>query len=105
LDNIAAVPNPYVVTNSLEQLDHQNPRDRGPRRMYFNHLPMECMIRVYTITGELVKTISHNSSMDDGKEYWDLTTDDNFPIAFGVYVYHVDAGEIGEKIGRFAVIK
>jgi len=105
LGDISAVPNPYVVTNALEPLDHQNPRDRGPRRMYFNHLPMECTIRVYTITGELVKKLEHNSSMDDGKKYWDLTTDDNFPIAFGVYVYHVDAGEIGEKIGRFSVIK
>jgi len=105
LENIVAVPNPYVVTNVLEPLDHQNPRDRGPRRMYFNHLPMECTIRVYTITGELVKTLNHNSSMDDGKMYWDLTTEDNFPIAFGVYIYHVDAGDIGEKVGRFAVIK
>ena len=105
LDNISVVPNPYVVTNVLEPLDRQNPRDRGPRRVYFNHLPKDCTIRIYTITGELVKTLVHHSSMDDGKEFWDLTTDDNFPISYGVYLFHVDAEDLGEAIGRFAVIK
>jgi hypothetical protein len=53
----------------------------------------------------LVRTLEHHSSIDDGKEFWDLTTSDNFPIAFGIYIFHVDAGELGEKIGRLAVIK
>jgi hypothetical protein len=57
------------------------------------------------MSGELVETLHHDSAIDDGKEYWDLTTKDNFPIAYGVYIFHVDAGELGEKIGRFAVIK
>ena len=105
LDQISVVPNPYVVTNVLEQLDRQNPRDRGPRRVYFNHLPTECTIRIYTMSGELVKTLYHQSDLDDGKEFWDLTTKDNFPIAYGVYIFHVDAGELGQKIGRLGVIK
>lgn len=105
LDRIAVVPNPYVVTNAIEQLDRQNPRDRGARRLYFNHLPRECTIRIFTITGELVETIEHSAEIDDGKVFWDLTTQDNFPIAYGVYIFHVDAGALGEKIGRFAVIK
>jgi len=105
LEDIRVVPNPYVVTNVLEPLDRQNPRDRGPRRVYFDKLPHECTIRIYTTTGELVKEILHSSTFDDGQETWDLTTKDNFPIAYGVYIYHVDAGKLGEKIGRMAVIK
>ncbi len=105
LDDIHVVPNPYVVTNILEPLDRQNPRDRGPRRIYFDKLPNECTIRIYTISGELVKQIDHISSFDNGQAFWDLTTKDNFPIAYGVYIYHVDAGKLGEKIGRLAVIK
>jgi len=105
LEDIHVVPNPYVVTNILEPLDRQNPRDRGPRRIYFDKLPNECTIRIYTITGELVKTIDHYSSFDNGQAFWDLTTKDNFPISYGVYIYHVDAGKLGEKIGRLAVIK
>lgn len=105
LVNISVVPNPYVVTNVLERLDLQNPRDRGPRRVYFDKLPNECTIRIYSLDGSLVNTLYHKAEIDDGKEYWDLTSTDNFPIAYGVYIYHVDAGEIGEKVGRFAVIK
>ena len=105
LDRITVVPNPYVVTNIIEPLDLQRPRDRGQRRLYFNHLPRECTIRIYTVTGELVDVIEHRSTMDDGKAFWDLTTKDNFPIAYGVYIYHVEAPGIGEKVGRFAVIK
>ena len=105
LSNINVVPNPYVVTNALEQLDLQNPLDRGPRRIYFNHLPKKCIISIYTLDGSLVNTIQHDSSIDDGIEYWDLTTKDNFTVAYGVYIYHVDAGSHGEKVGRFALIK
>ena len=105
LDEIRVVPNPYVVTNILEPLDRQNPRDRGPRRIYFDKLPASCKIKIYTVTGELVKEINHESAFDNGQEFWDLTTKDNFPIAYGIYIYHVDAGKLGEKIGRLAIIK
>ena len=67
--------------------------------------PKSCKITIYTITGELVKEISHESSIENGQEFWDLTTKDNFPISYGIYIYHVDARNLGEKIGRIAVIK
>ena len=89
----------------LEPLDRQNPRDRGPRKLYFDKLPSSCTINIYTITGELVREIKHESPLDNGQEFWDLTTKDNFPVAYGIYVYHIDAGDLGEKIGRLAIIK
>ncbi len=105
LDQIRVVPNPYVVTNAIEPLDLQNPRDRGERRLYFDLLPQKCTIRIFTVTGELVDVIEHDSAIDNGQAFWDLTTRDNFPVAYGVYIYHVDAGALGQKIGRLAVIK
>jgi hypothetical protein len=105
LDSIYVVPNPYVVTNVLEQLDLQNPMDRGPRKIYFTNLPKECTISIYTVSGDLVEILEHNSDIENSQEHWDLTTKDNFPLAYGVYLYHVDAPGIGEKLGRFAVIK
>ena len=105
MDQISVVPNPYVVTNVLERLDLQNPKDRGPRKIYFNHLPQECTIKIYTVAGDHIQTLFHSSGLDDGTEHWDLTTKDNFPLAFGMYIYHVNAPGIGEKVGRFAVIK
>jgi hypothetical protein len=34
-----------------------------------------------------------------------LISEDGMDVAFGVYVYHVDAPGIGEHIGKFALIK
>jgi hypothetical protein len=78
---------------------------RGPRSLHFTHLPSQCTIRIFTVTGELVDVIEHDSPMNDGAAEWDMLTKDNLSIAYGVYVYHVEAPGVGEKVGKFAVIK
>jgi hypothetical protein len=103
LDNIAVVPNPYVGAASWEPVT--NAVGRGERRINFIHLPNKCTVRIYTISGRLVDILEHNSSISDGQESWNLVSQDGMNIAYGVYVYHVDAPGIGTKIGRFAVIK
>ncbi|NQV50318.1 MAG: hypothetical protein HQ507_07460 [Candidatus Marinimicrobia bacterium] len=105
LDDICVVPNPYVAVSAFEPYDYQHLLDRGDRLVYFDNLPTECTIRIYTIAGEHVKTIEHSSFMSDAQEFWNLTSKDNFPISYGIYLYHVDAGDLGQKIGRIAVIK
>ena len=103
LANIAVVPNPYVGAASWEPATTEV--GRGERRIFFIHLPQECTIRIYTISGKLVNTIQHSSSISDGQEPWDLVSKDGMDIAFGVYVFHIEAPGIGEFIGKFAVIK
>jgi hypothetical protein len=103
LNNIIVVPNPYVGAASWEPLSTEV--GRGERRIYFMHLPNQCTIKIYTISGKLVDTIEHNSTLSDGQESWDLVSRDGMDIAFGVYVYHVDAPNIGQIIGKFAIIK
>jgi hypothetical protein len=73
--------------------------------LHFTRLPRRCTIRIYTVSGELVNTIYHDSDILDGTADWNMLTRDNLQIAYGVYIYHVDAGELGEKVGKFAVIK
>ncbi len=57
------------------------------------------------MNGELIRVLEHNSSLLNGTEPWDLLTDEGLDIAYGVYIYHIDAGEYGEKTGKFAIIK
>ncbi|MGB2868977.1 MAG: hypothetical protein WBD36_11035 [Bacteroidota bacterium] len=107
LDKIKVVPNPYVAAATWEE---RNPfsTGRGPRSIHFNHLPQVCTIRIYTISGELVAVIEHNEqngSVRNGTAEWNLLTRDNLAASYGVYIYHVDAPGIGDKIGKFAVIK
>ena len=104
LDKIGIVPNPYISANAWERRN-LNQTGRGERRIDFINLPAKCEIRIYTLTGALIKTLNKDSSPIEGAISWNLVTDDGMDIAYGVYVYHVDAPEIGEKIGKFAIIK
>ncbi|GMQ81892.1 MAG: hypothetical protein BMS9Abin05_1329 [Rhodothermia bacterium] len=104
MDEIFVVPNPYVATSTFEPSNAFR-AGRGERRLFFMNLPSEATVRIYTITGQLVQTLYHNSTRDDGQLAWDLVTKDGMNIAYGIYLYHVEAPGIGERVGRFAVIK
>lgn len=103
MDNIAVVPNPYVGAASWEQLGTEV--GRGERKIYFTHLPNQCTIRIYSISGKHIQTLEHDTGLLDGQESWNLVSKDGMDLSYGVYVYHVEAPGIGEKIGKFAVIK
>ncbi len=103
LNNVIVVPNPYVGAASWEPLSTEV--GRGERRIYFMHLPSQCTINIYTLSGKLVDTIEHSSTISDGQESWNLVSKDGMDIAYGVYVYHIDAPGIGQTIGKFAIIK
>jgi len=103
LSRILVVPNPYVGAASWEP--QPTSVGRGDRLIYFIHLPHECTIRIYTISGHLVQTLQHQSGIDDGQEAWNLVSRDGMNIAYGVYVYHVDAPGVGTYVSKFAVVK
>ena len=98
------MPNPYFAASAFVGKNTFN-SGRGPREIKFRYLPSNFTIRIYTISGELVRTIKHSSPIESGTGKWDLLTNDNLSAAFGVYVYHVDAGGLGEKVGKLAIVK
>lgn len=104
LEDIIVVPNPYVASSDFEPSNTYR-AGRGERRIYFMNLPAKCTIRIYTITGQLVQTLYHDTAIDDGQEAWNLVTKDGMNLAYGIYLFHVEADGIGETTGRFAVIK
>ena len=103
LDRIAVVPNPYVGASAFEP--RSQIEGRGERRIQFIHLPPTCTIRIFNIRGELVKTIYHDGVVSDGAAWWDLRSEEQQDVAFGVYVFHVEAPGIGEHVGKFALVK
>jgi hypothetical protein len=105
LDSIYVVPNPYVAYNVIEPTNRLPGDSRGERRLYFENLPAQCTIRIFTVNGDLVQTLERSSGVDNGREFWNLLNRDGFSVAYGIYVAHVDAPGIGEKILKFAIIK
>jgi hypothetical protein len=112
LDAIKVVPNPYLVLNGWDT-------NRQDKHLMFTHLPTKCTIRIYTLAGDLVKIIYHDGTQNTfsalggttpvggtgGTEFWNLLTYNSQLIASGIYLYHVEAPGIGNKIGKFAVIQ
>ncbi len=102
LNNIYVVPNPYVAYSLTEQ-PGRTAEKRGDREIQFRNLPPQCTIRIYTLTGELVQKIEKDDNSSTA--YWDVLSFEGQRLAYGVYIYHVDVPNVGEKIGRIALIK
>ncbi|TES93177.1 MAG: T9SS type A sorting domain-containing protein [Candidatus Cloacimonadota bacterium] len=105
LDRIKVVPNPYIIRNPWEVSS-----DYGILR--FINLPNECTIRIYTLAGNLIKTIEHKveatatSAIQGGSEKWDILTVNDQRPASGIYIYHISTPNDGEtKTGKFALIR
>ncbi len=98
------VPNPYVGAASFEPQRYAV-SGRGERKIEFRGLPANCVVRIFTVNGELVNTLYHDGTITNGTISWDLRTKDNMEVAPGLYIFHVDASDIGTFIGKFAIIK
>ncbi len=97
------VPNPYLGMASFEQAPYAQ-SGRGDRRIEFRGLPVNAVVRVFTITGELVKTLNQNTGFQNYIA-WNMRSKDNLEIAPGLYIFHVEAPGVDDYIGKFAVIK
>ena len=103
LNDIKVVPNPYIISATWERKRLGDPKLGEPiRDIAFTNLPGQCTISIYTLDGNLVKTIQHTSGV--GTEFWDLRSFSNQLIATGIYFYHVKS-DVGEKVSKFAVVR
>ncbi len=105
MDKIYTVPDPYIAASTLETRLVSQDVGRGDRRIDFVNLPTQCKISIFTSAGRLVREIEHESMDTVGRESWDLRTKDGLEVAHGVYFYHVEAPNVGSKIGKLAIIK
>ena len=104
MDEIKVVPNPYVATNVMEPaVSNQFLNQR--RQLMFTNIPAKAVLKIFTISGILIREIKINNSPERGIIHWDMLTKEGLEIAAGMYLYHVEAETGEEKIGKFAVIK
>jgi hypothetical protein len=97
LQQVMVVPNPYIVTADWET-------DINHKSLHFTHLPNECVIKIFTLTGELVYTILHNDIFS-GQEEWNLRSMNRQEVAPGLYVFVVETPNHEKQVGKFAVIR
>lgn len=99
LDDVAVVPNPYIAFSQFQSEFGTT----DARKVRFINLPPEASIRVYTITGVLLDTIEHTDGT--GFEFWDLRTDEEVEVGYGIYIWVVTTPDGKKQIGRLGVIR
>jgi hypothetical protein len=98
VEKINVFPNPYYGYQY---------REIAPDNKYvtFSHLPENAIIRIFDISGVLVRTINHVSTSGQF-ETWNLQNDNNYPVASGIYIVYIDMPDLGkQKILKLAVIQ
>lgn len=115
LDLIKIVPNPYYGSSAYETRRIDNV-------VRITNLPSKCTIKIFSMNGTLIRTIkrdvtgqedvyvgtSVSGSGDDIKRAkrlsyteWDLKNQNNIAVASGLYIFHIDAPGIGEKVVKW----
>ena len=91
-------PNPYYGYNSREI-------SRQSHYVTFSHLPANATIRIFNLSGVLVRTIQKTNTATQFQQ-WDLLNDSNYPVASGIYVAYIDMPDQGEtKTLKLAIIQ
>lgn len=98
------VPNPFRAHAPWER--EPVPGDAFTRHIDFLGLPREVStIRIYTLAGDLVKTIEHDGRSGNGQAAWDLISRNGQDVESGVYLFTVNSPSLGSQTGRFVVIR
>jgi hypothetical protein len=109
------VPNPYRVDANYT-FESGGWEGRGfdwnelKRTIWFIHLPAQAVIRIFSLTGDVIAVLHHDDAartgpgMPAGQEEWDMLSGSGRVIASGLYVFSVES-EYGTQLGKFAVIR
>jgi hypothetical protein len=115
----SVVPNPYRGDAVWD-----GTRDRE-KYVWFINLPAKATIRIFTLAGDLVKTIDFDGSTYNASDVqglrtaaernvaipggicaWDLITDEDQAVATGLYIYSIENRKNGSnQLGKFMVIR
>src|SRR5688500_9367928 len=107
LDEINVVPNPYMAYSDYETSSFSN-------TVKITNLPAQCVVTIYSLDGRFIRQYTRN---EVGKPNspprtlppvavnqivpdveWNLKNFAGIPIASGVYLIHVDAPGLGERV-------
>jgi len=99
-------PPPTTTTNSsvLSPRVYPNPwrSDRGyPAQITFDQLTGNTTIKIFTVSGHLVKTLTTGST----SESWLLDNNSGDKVASGIYLYRVTNDQGQQAKGKLAIIK
>ena len=98
-NKVNVFPNPLFANNLA--LTYTGGRYDEPY-VTFSNLPNDVTIKIYDLSGVLVRTLSKND--DTSALNWNLENEDRLRVASGMYIALVTNPEFGEKVLKLAII-
>ena len=110
--DVFVYPNPYRQDGDYRargiegRMRDDFPADRV-RAIHFANLPPKCVIRIFTLDGDMVREIEHDVDPSAGyatHETWNLITRNTQLTVTGLYYWVVEAPGRETQIGKLAII-
>jgi len=112
--DVIVYPNPYRIDGNYRSAQGGGFEGRGQddlssdrvRAIHFANLPAKCIIRIFSIDGDLIREINHDSPPDSPQsahDKWDLITRNTQGVASGIYYYSIES-EAGNQLGKIVII-
>ena len=98
---INVFPNPYYAANTAETSAYEH-------FITFSHLPERATIRIYDLSGALVRKLTEDDKDSVGDQFlrWDLQNHNDLPVASGLYIAHIDLPDLNKsKVLKFVVVQ
>jgi hypothetical protein len=111
---VRVVPNPYVVRSEFDQIDNNR---AGTARLLFAGVPESGIVRIYTVSGQLVQEITWTradlENIGNGNAVgdlpWNLRSREGLDVGSGLYIYVLQSGQSEsnrlQTRGKFAIIR
>ena len=119
--NVMVFPNPYridadylkygfegrdYVDSHGKYVKQEGQAEDRTRSIHFINLPPKCVIRIFSIDGDLIREIKHDVPSEfpqSSHERWDLITRNTQEIVSGIYYYSVESN-LGNQLGTIVII-
>ena len=114
VNRVRVVPNPFIGSS---QYNNPNPNTTTPwvNRLRFINLPPGATITIFTLAGDLVRTIHSGDVVYTNRDVavsgdfsgiaeWDLTTKNDQEAVSGLYIYVVESNA-GKFTGKFVIMR
>lgn len=98
-DKVNVYPNPLFGNNSSSESFGYSSDEPF---VTFSHLPPEVNIKIYTLSGTLIRELYKNDMSSLLR--WDLQNESGRRAASGFYIALVESPELGQKILKFSII-
>ncbi len=105
LSEIRVVPNPFNIRAAERGLQWKGENDK----IMFMNLPPVCTIKIYSESGDLIKTLHHTDG--SGDEPWGVlseewsTTETGQIIVSGIYIAHIETPDGQSTNLKFVVVR